>query len=219
MGSTHSKLTARFESICSEKGLIVNPENLPELIQDLKVRIVSFRTDSIEHTSDPRLAPGTPGATVHSDSAEHSEQGFVTDLAENTRRMADKRFKKYSEIQKVLKKHDAVKAFGSKDAEVTLVVWGSTKGVALETMQLLQEEGRSLNFLQIIFMAPFPAEHVSRALDGKTAILVEGNRTAQLGSLIREHTGYSFAHKILRYDGRPFSPLQLTAQIKEVLKK
>ncbi len=167
----------------------------------------------------PRLAPGTLGATVHSDSAEHGEQGFVTDLAENTRRMADKRFQKYSEIQKVLKKNDAVKTFGSKDAEVTLVGWGSTKGVALEAIQLLQEEGRSLNFLQIIFMAPFPAEHVSRALDGKTAILVEGNRTAQLGSLIREHTGYSFAHKILRYDGRPFSPLQLTAQIKEVLKK
>ncbi len=166
----------------------------------------------------PRLAPGTSGATVHSDSAEHGEQGFVNDTADNTSRMADKRGRKYASIQKALKKYDAVKTFGSKDADVTLVGWGSTKGAALEAIERLKEDGHSLNFLQIIFMAPFPVGQVSKALDGKNAILVEGNRTAQLGSLIREHTGYSFTHKILRYDGRPFNPIKLTAQIKEVLK-
>lgn len=166
----------------------------------------------------PRLVPGTLGATVHSDSTEHGEQGLVNDTADNARKMADKRFRKHTEIQKALTKYDTVKTFGPKGTDVTLVGWGSTKGAALEAIQLLQEEGHSLNFLQIIFMAPFPAGPVSRALKDKTTILVEGNRTAQLGSLIREHTGHSFAHRILRYDGRAFNPLQLTAQIKEVLK-
>jgi 2-oxoglutarate ferredoxin oxidoreductase subunit alpha len=155
---------------------------------------------------------------VHSDSAEHGEQGFVNDTAENTRKMADKRFKKHAEIQKALAKLDTVKTFGPKRADITLVGWGSTKSAVLEAMEILQEEGHSVNFLQIIFMAPFPTKPVSRDLKGKTTILVEGNRTAQLGSLIREHTGHSFTHKILRYDGRPFNPLQLVSRIKEVLK-
>jgi 2-oxoglutarate ferredoxin oxidoreductase subunit alpha len=166
----------------------------------------------------PRLVPGTSGALVHSDSAEHGEQGFVNDTAENSRRMADKRFRKQAEIQNILTEFDAIKTFGATDADVLLVGWGSTKGVALEALELLKEAGHSVGFLQVIFMAPFPAESISKALKGKTAVLIEGNRTGQLGSLIREHTGYSIAHKILRYDGRPFNPLELTARIKEVLK-
>ncbi|MFX1475781.1 MAG: 2-oxoacid:acceptor oxidoreductase subunit alpha [Promethearchaeota archaeon] len=177
-----------------------------------------LRFKLVDDGISPRLVPGTLGATVHADSAEHGEQGFVNDTADNTRQMADKRFRKRSEIQKALSRYDAVKTFGSKDADVTLVGWGSTKGVVLEAVEILQEEGRSLNFLQIIFMAPFPAQLVSKALKGKTTILVESNRTAQLGSLIREQTGHRVAHKILRYDGRPFNPLQLVARIKEVLK-
>ena len=167
----------------------------------------------------PRLAPGTLGATVHSDSAEHGEQGFVNDSADNAQRMADKRFQKHLEIQKILTKYDAIRTFGPEDAEVMLVAWGSTKGVALEALQLLKKEQYSVGLLQVVFMAPFPAKAVSQTLNDKMAILIEGNRTGQLGSLIRERTGLNLTNRVLRYDGRPFSPLQLAAQIKEELRK
>jgi 2-oxoglutarate ferredoxin oxidoreductase subunit alpha len=98
---------------------------------------------------------------------------------------------------------------------VTLVGWGSTKGVALEALRLLKQDNFSANFLQVIYLAPFPGKEVESALNGQNPIMVEGNQNAQLGNLIKEHTCIEIAKKVLRYDGRAFNPLQLTKRIKE----
>ncbi|MFX1562095.1 MAG: 2-oxoacid:acceptor oxidoreductase subunit alpha [Promethearchaeota archaeon] len=171
-------------------------------------------------TSDgisPRLIPGTPGSTTHTDSAVHKEQGFVDDDADITRLMADKRYKKLSKLNQLLAKRPTIKIHGSSDAEVSLIGWGSTKGVILEALNLLKDEKKELSFLQVIYLSPFPIKKIATFLDGKTAILIEENQTAQLASLIHEHTNITITDKILRYDGRPFTPMQLAAQIKEVL--
>jgi len=48
-------------------------------------------------------------------------------------------------------------------------------------------------------------------------ILVENNKTAQLGGVIREHTGVLIPDQILRYDGRPFTPEAIHHKVMEVL--
>ena len=58
-GSTHSQLSVRFEQICTTKNLTLESTILPKFIQDLKKRIVDFRTGNIEHVSDPRLLRAT----------------------------------------------------------------------------------------------------------------------------------------------------------------
>ncbi len=171
-------------------------------------------------TSDgisPRLIPGTPGALIHTDSAVHKESGFQGDDCEITIRMADKRFDKLPKLLKRLKKQPLVKIYGPKSADITLVGWGSTKGVALEVLRILRKENIKANFLQVVYLSPFPTEEVKLALKGQTSILIEGNQTAQLGSLIKEHTGIEIPRMVLRYDGRAFNPLQLSRQIKEEL--
>lgn len=165
----------------------------------------------------PRLIPGTPGVLTHSDSAVHKESGFQGDDCAIASKMAEKRFQKLPKLLKRLQKQPMIKIHGDQTAEITLVGWGSTKGVALEILRLLEKERVKANFLQVIYLTPFPQEQVASALTGKTAILVEGNQTAQLGSLIKEHTDIKIPHKILRYDGRAFNPLQLTRRIQEVL--
>ena len=74
--------------------------------------------------------------------------------------------------------------------------------------------------LQIVFMEPFPAERVKEEL-GKTRFnfLFESNKTAQLGSLIRLHTGTTVGNVGLRYDGRPFNPAEIRDKVREVIKK
>jgi hypothetical protein len=47
--------------------------------------------------------------------------------------------------------------------------------------------------------------------------LIENNRGAQLGSLIKEHAQIRPDHTILRYDGRAFFADELYTRIKEVL--
>jgi 2-oxoglutarate ferredoxin oxidoreductase subunit alpha len=48
-------------------------------------------------------------------------------------------------------------------------------------------------------------------------VLVEGNKTAQLGCMVRAYTGYELMHHYLKYDSRPFTASAIAAKIKEVL--
>jgi len=95
---------------------------------------------------------------------------------------------------------------GDPDADLTLIGWGSTKPVILETMSLLKErQGLNCNFLQVIYMSPFPTERVTEIMNNaKRTIALENNATGQLAGLIREHTGCEIQDKILKYNGRQF---------------
>jgi 2-oxoglutarate ferredoxin oxidoreductase subunit alpha len=66
-------------------------------------------------------------------------------------------------------------------------------------------------------MEPFSSEALLNALNGREKIiLLEGNKTAQLGKLITLHTGITFPHVYLRYDGRPFNPGEIARKVMEV---
>jgi len=51
----------------------------------------------------------------------------------------------------------------------------------------------------------------------KKTVVVENNKTSQLSSLMSEHLLMTVDHKILKYDGRPFNPGELSRRIREVL--
>ena len=99
-----------------------------------------------------------------------------------------------------------LKLHGDNDADVTFVSWGSTKLVILEAMSMLgKQKDLKSNFLQIIFMEPFPSEQVSKILENsKKTILIENNQTGQLGDLIRQKTGILIEDRIFKYNGRQF---------------
>jgi len=134
--------------------------------------------------------------------------------------MNDKRMKKLAYLAKELEEGNAetTKLYGSEEAAATLVSWGSTKGPIREAMKLLKQEGITVNYLQILYLLPFPVSTVRDALNkAEMSIVIESNKTSQLSSLIREHLLRDVDHKILKYDGRPFNPRYLAEKIKEVL--
>jgi len=45
--------------------------------------------------------------------------------------------------------------------------------------------------------------------------VVENNATAQLAHLLRAEIGYRVTGKILKFDGRPFSPAHILRQLKQ----
>src|SRR5229473_28072 len=74
---------------------------------------------------------------------------------------------------------------GPRKADLTLVAWGATKGAILDAMGELEAEGRTVNFLQIRLMRPFPADAVAGILrSAGSTVLIENNYSAQLGALI-----------------------------------
>ncbi len=83
---------------------------------------------------------------------------------------------------------------------------------------LNQEEELKFNILQFIDIWPLPVDKVNPLLKrSEKLIAVEGNSTAQLADLIRMKTGIEMSEKILKYDGRPFSPEYIINKLKEVV--
>jgi 2-oxoglutarate ferredoxin oxidoreductase subunit alpha len=166
----------------------------------------------------PRAMPGMKGALVKTNSNEHTERGYTTDDPEVATKMMDKRFRKVDELRKELETYETTKLFGSEEATVTLLGWGSTKGPIREALRQLVERGVKINFLQIIYLTPFPTETVRRVLNStEKTVVVENTKISQLSALIREHLLMTVDHCITKYDGRPFNPGELAQRVLEVL--
>jgi len=154
----------------------------------------------------PRSLPGTAGGIFSTTSDEHDPQGHITEGIDNRIAMMRKRMAKLETAGKEIPTPFKFKLHGPASADLTLVGWGTTKGAILDAMSEIEAQGRSVNFLQIRMMRPFPAADVSQILGAaRTVVLIEGNFSGQLGALVREHTGRDMAHRVLKYDGRPFS--------------
>ena len=79
---------------------------------------------------------------------------------------------------------------------------------------MLEEKGVKARYVQVAVIERFP-DGLSRHFKGET-ILIENNRSSQLGTLIKLNTGYSFENVALRYDGRPFTPHEILDKALEV---
>ncbi len=92
------------------------------------------------------------------------------------------------------------------------------QGAILDAISELENDGRSVNFLQIRLMRPFPADAVAAILrNARQTVLIENNYSAQLGALISEQTGVALDHHVLKYDGRPFSRNEIVEGVRSAL--
>jgi 2-oxoglutarate ferredoxin oxidoreductase subunit alpha len=167
----------------------------------------------------PRALPGSEGAMYVAATDDHDEEGVViSDVFTNPpmrRKIQEKRMHK---LDKVLQELTPPKLEGPPDVEVTLIGWGSTKGVISEAIALLAEQGIRANHLQIKYLYPFHASEVSEILRGtKRTVCVECNYTGQFARHLRAETGFGVDDLILKYDGEPFEPHHIVEQLRAIL--
>lgn len=173
------------------------------------------RHEFTEDGISPRCLPGQEGGIHVASSYEHDETGWTCEDGRNHELMMEKRFKKLEAIPKELL---APKMYGPKDAELTIVGWGSTKGVVLDAIKYLNNDGYKVNYMHFVYINPFDNEKVLEMLEGcKDTIMLEGNYTAQLRDIIREKTGFYIEKTYLKYDARPFFFEQVYQKIKDVM--
>jgi len=166
----------------------------------------------------PRAVPLAKRAIVRTNSDEHDEYGFVTEDQRLTKAMNEKRFRKVCLLQRELETVETTKLYGPPKADVTILSWGSTKGPVREAMRLLNEKGVIVNFVQIVYLQPFPEARVKKVMDeAKKTVVIENNVTSQLSGVIREKLLRDVEHKILKYDGRPFKPGEIFKRVLEVM--
>src|SRR5260370_1388546 len=113
----------------------------------------------------PRAIPGGAGYTHTAASDEHDEDGvLISDEFTNPtkrRAMMEKRMRKVAGIETAV---PPPVLWGPPDADVTLIGWGSTKGVIEEACEILTEQGISANQLQIRWLVPLHGRHTLHSL-------------------------------------------------------
>jgi 2-oxoglutarate/2-oxoacid ferredoxin oxidoreductase subunit alpha len=160
----------------------------------------------------PRGIPGFGEGLVVLDSDEHDEEGHITEDLDLRTKMVNKRFKKLDLLKKDLIAPELV---GPTNYETLIIGWGSTYHIIREALgRLGREDSALLHFKQVYPLHPDAITWIKKA---EKTVIVENNGTGQFGQLIRMQTGFDMDHKILKYNGLPFSVEELEVQLKSVL--
>jgi 2-oxoglutarate ferredoxin oxidoreductase subunit alpha len=205
-----------FEAVEIDRGELLTKEELDALEEPyLRFRVT-------ESGISPRAVPGHPNAVYVSTANEHDQSGAISEEAVNRTAQVDKRMRK---MEGMAQEVEGPSWYGPGEAELTLICWGSTYGPLREAVDRLNADrpgpstslrtGRA-NMLHFSVLHPFPLEATEAALERtKRTVVVEGNATGQLETLLRARTGRSVDGAIHKYDGRAFTPDYILAQASE----
>jgi len=187
-------------------------KKLPELPEMARWKRYELTKDGVS----PRSLPGTPGGIHVGTSYEHDETGFSSESFIMRTKQVQKRARKLASILKDMK---GPVLHGPKDAEMTLVGWGSTKLSALDALPMLSKAGIEANYLHFSYLFPLDEKKVQKAFSGKKKlIMLEGNSTAQFAGILKQYAGIEMDFHLLKYDGRPFFPEQIAEEVLKLKK-
>jgi 2-oxoglutarate ferredoxin oxidoreductase subunit alpha len=193
-----------LNKVVIDRGVLFSEDSRPEKYLRHKVT---------QSGISPRALPGLGKALVITDSDEHDEAGHLTESAEIRTAQVQKRLRKLFSLKQEIAEP---LRYGPKNADTLLIGWGSTFGPIHEAMEILHRGGAGVNMLHFNELWPFPATAVENALgSARNSYVIENNATGQLATLIRAETGREVSGKILKYDGRPFTPSYIAEAVKK----
>ena len=203
------------KNIC-EGHMSVHPFDISDFEVD-RGDIILEKQDNFLRFADSKTGISTrsiPGSGNHfvANSDEHTAEGFSEESSENRIIQMNKRMRKLKTCEK--EDMDEPVLYGPKDAELTIVSWGSNKGAILEALKKLD----NVNYLHLVWVNPFPVEAVTTHLQNAKKILnIECNYSAQMNGIIMENTGIKIENQLLKYDGRPVYPSEIVERVQELL--
>ena len=182
------------------------------------------RYELTEDNISPRVLPGTPNGMFVAKTDEHDEYGHdLSDVEAGLahavvlrEKMMRKRMGKLIPISEELNMPEII---GPKDAEISLVCWGSTSNAVREALRVLWGEGISVNSIEFSDIFPLRWSEVATILSSaKHLIDVELNYTGQMAGLIARETGIVIGDRLLSYSGEPLEPAEILNKVKSVAK-
>jgi 2-oxoglutarate ferredoxin oxidoreductase subunit alpha len=128
--------------------------------------------------------------------------------------MHDKRFNK---IKPIVDRYKPVEVDGDGEAELGIITWGSTIGVAREAVARLRAEGYKVKGFYPKLMWPMPvAQYEAFAATCKKILVPEVNYQGQLSHFIRAETSIKPIPFTI-CGGLPFTPIQMIDKVKEII--
>ena len=219
--------------ILSDLLLSEHPETIerdalkPDLVIDRGQLVTEWPEDNgtykryafTESGISPRALPGTKNTVYVAPTDDHDEEGILISDEYTSppvrRKVQEKRMKK---LEGALRELPPPQIEGPEDADVTLVGWGSCRGVIREAAEILRSEGIATNQLHFKYLLPFHAKEALEILKGcRKTVGVEVNYTGQFAKHLRSETGFSLDDMVLKYDGEPFEPAFIVNRVKEIV--
>ncbi len=180
-----------------ERGIVTDAKRLKRLQNTDRYKITKSGVSK-------RWLPGASEAFYYANSDEHLEDGSLTEDARPSKAMMEKRMRKLETV-----KTEAIpepKIYGvKKDADVSVIGWGSTKSIMLDAIDESAELGIKVNYLHYDYLWPVQEKAAQKFFaENKKVCLLEGNYMGQFGNILEAETRCIFYERFLKYDGRPF---------------
>lgn len=162
-----------------------------------------------------RKYPGIDSETlIMTDSHVHDVYGHVTEDADLTIKLKEKMLTKEKMIADEAPLPTLI---GGKDYTHLLIAWGSTISVVREVVKMAREDNIKVSALGFTHIYPLSDSVLDEFVQDKPVVInIEGNATNQFGSLLKMTTGVKWHETINRYDGRPFTAIEVYQRLKEI---
>ena len=195
------------KSIPIERGLVEDAAELKKLKNTDRYKIT-------ENGISKRWVPGDAEAYYFANGDEHHEDGVIDESA-NAGEMYAKRNRKLATIKSEL---PVPEIFGEKNADISFVGWGSTKGVMLDVITAAKKQNIAVNYLHYTYLWPLKFEDFDKFYEeNKNIHLIEGNHNGQLGNLLAMQAKHKLTKRLLKWNGRLFNFEEVLAYIKQAL--
>lgn len=168
----------------------------------------------------PITAPGDKYGEHVITGLEHTQANAPTPAADVHKQMTEKRFRK---LETAAGQFSKAKTYGSENASIGIISWGSTSGSVFEAIDKAAEKGIKVQALYPRTLYPLPTDWIKDFIKNKeVVIVVEANYNAQFKSTIVERCTHinrgTEVLEFLKYDGTPFMPDEILEEIEKVAK-
>lgn len=117
----------------------------------------------------PITFPGMKGGEYLASGIEHDEAGAPVSSHDLHEMMSAKRARK---MERLAKDYKFIRRYGSKDPDVGIIAWGSTKGVVKEAVERAETHGMKVAGLVPQLIYPLQTEEVNDFLKGLKALVI-----------------------------------------------
>jgi 2-oxoglutarate ferredoxin oxidoreductase subunit alpha len=169
------------------------------------------RYQNTENGISPMLFPPSK-EVIKWNSYEHDELGITTENGQKIAFMHEKRYRKFQTLIDYLKNKKTVNIIRGEHS-TNIFAYGSTY---MSVLEALKYGNINPTVVQPIYLSPLPIWNLEE-FQKQDNIVVEQSISGQFTSLLKEKAGLKIRDTIKKYDGRPFDPIELSNQLKEVL--
>jgi len=172
-----------------------------------------YRPYGVAQDEPAVLNPMFTGYRYHYTGLHHDAMGFPTEEIETCRKLIDRLFRKVEEHEDELESYEE---YMLDDAEILLIGYGSASLAIKEAVNILREQGVKVGMFRPITLWPSPEAKMHELGQKFDKVLSVELNMGQYLEEIQRSMGRLDIEKLVKVNGRPFSPADIIEKVKEV---